>query len=139
MIRKKRGLGQGKINGPGGRLESGETPLDAAIRETWEEIGITLLDPVAHAELSFAFADGYTLFATVFIAYRYRGTLTETAEADPFWVKIEEIPYDRMWKDDELWLPKVLDGKRVVGRFLFDGDEMLEHDIEVVPSLLSYS
>ena len=26
LIRKKRGLGAGKINGPGGRLEEGETP-----------------------------------------------------------------------------------------------------------------
>ena len=34
LIRKKRGLGAGKINGPGGRLEPGETALAAAIRET---------------------------------------------------------------------------------------------------------
>ena len=26
LIRKKRGLGAGKINGPGGRLDNGETP-----------------------------------------------------------------------------------------------------------------
>ena len=37
LIRKKRGLGAGKINGPGGRLEPGETTLAAAIRETQEE------------------------------------------------------------------------------------------------------
>src|ERR1035441_3997329 len=36
LIRKKRGLGVGKINGPGGRLEKGETALDSAIRETQE-------------------------------------------------------------------------------------------------------
>jgi hypothetical protein len=33
LIRKKRGLGAGKINGPGGRLEPGETPRACAIRE----------------------------------------------------------------------------------------------------------
>ena len=31
LIRKKRGLGAGKFNGPGGRIEPGETPLQAAI------------------------------------------------------------------------------------------------------------
>ena len=41
LIRKKRGLGAGKINGPGGRLEAGETAEQAAIRETQEEIGVT--------------------------------------------------------------------------------------------------
>ena len=40
LIRKKRGLGAGKINGPGGRLEAGETPEQCAIRETHEEVGI---------------------------------------------------------------------------------------------------
>ena len=34
LIHKKRGLGAGTINAPGGRLEPGETPLEAAIRET---------------------------------------------------------------------------------------------------------
>ncbi|MFP6630384.1 MAG: NUDIX domain-containing protein, partial [Myxococcota bacterium] len=36
LIRKKRGLGAGKIVGPGGRVEPGETPLACAIREVQE-------------------------------------------------------------------------------------------------------
>ncbi len=48
LIRKKRGLGAGKINGPGGRLEKGETALASAIRETQEEIGVTPTDLGAH-------------------------------------------------------------------------------------------
>ncbi len=39
LIVKKRGLGQGKVNAPGGRLEPGETPEQAAVRETREEVG----------------------------------------------------------------------------------------------------
>ena len=41
LIHKKRGLGAGKINGPGGRLEPGETPLACAIREVEEELCVT--------------------------------------------------------------------------------------------------
>jgi 8-oxo-dGTP diphosphatase len=33
LIHKKRGLGAGKINGPGGRLHLGESPLHTAARE----------------------------------------------------------------------------------------------------------
>ena len=33
LIRKKTGLGSGKINGPGGKLEPGETAREAAVRE----------------------------------------------------------------------------------------------------------
>ena len=63
MIRKKRGLGAGKINGVGGRLEPGELPFAGILREAQEELGITLLDPVKRGELHFQFLDGYSLFA----------------------------------------------------------------------------
>jgi 8-oxo-dGTP diphosphatase len=65
LIHKKRGLGAGKINGPGGRLEPGETPYEAAIRETQEEVGITPTDAVQVGELHFQFVDGLSLFATL--------------------------------------------------------------------------
>ena len=45
LMRKKRGLGAGKINGPGGRIEAGESSLDAAVRETREELGIVPISP----------------------------------------------------------------------------------------------
>ena len=41
LIHKKRGFGKGKINGPGGKMEPGETPRECAIRETQEELCIT--------------------------------------------------------------------------------------------------
>ena len=44
LIRKKRGLGAGKYNGPGGRLEPGETALACAVREVEEELCITPRD-----------------------------------------------------------------------------------------------
>ena len=55
LIRKKRGLGAGKINGPGGRLEKGETALESAIRETQEELGVTPTGLEHIGELFFQF------------------------------------------------------------------------------------
>ena len=43
LIRKKRGLGAGKINGPGGKLEPGETPRQCVMREVREELCISCL------------------------------------------------------------------------------------------------
>jgi 8-oxo-dGTP pyrophosphatase MutT (NUDIX family) len=63
MIRKKRGLGAGKINGVGGRLERGELPLSGILREAREELGITLIDPVKRGELHFQFWTGIAFFA----------------------------------------------------------------------------
>jgi 8-oxo-dGTP diphosphatase len=131
LIRKKRGLGAGKINAPGGRLEPGETTLAAAVREVQEEIGVTPLGIDARGRLRFQFKDGYKLEAHVFVAQSYQGTLRETDEATPLWFPRNAVPYDEMWADDRLWLPEVLAGHSVDGRFVFDGDAMLEHALDV--------
>jgi 8-oxo-dGTP diphosphatase len=133
LIHKKRGLGQGKINGPGGRIEPGETPLACAVRETREELLIEALDPRERGTLSFQFADGYSLHCTVFSATAWRGEPTETPEARPEWFPVEAIPYPRMWADDALWLPHLLAGRDFDGWFLFAGDAMLGHRVVLRP------
>ncbi len=125
LIRKKRGLGAGKINGPGGRIEPGEEPHECAVRETSEEVGLTPLDVQNRGELHFQFADGYSLHCTVFVSNEYTGELVETDEALPIWTPLESIPYEEMWADDIHWLPGVVSGGTFRGYFHFDGEKML--------------
>lgn len=131
LIRKQRGLGAGKINAPGGRLEAGESPLEAARRETIEEVCVEPLDVRAHGELRFQFVDGYALHCHVFVADGHRGEPTVTVEAVPMWVRADALPFEEMWADDELWVPHVLAGRHVDGRFVFDGDTLLDVDLRV--------
>ena len=130
LIVKKRGLGAGKVNAPGGRIEPGEAPLDAAVRECQEEVGVTPHDVRHHGELSFQFVDGYALHCHVFRADGCEGVAVETDEAIPMWTKLDAIPFERMWADDAIWLPIVLEGGRFRGRFVFDGDRMVDHAVE---------
>ena len=124
LIEKKRGLGAGKVNGPGGRIEKGEAAEQAAIRETQEEVGITPTGVQWAGELRFQFRDGYSLHCTVYRASGWEGELMETVEAKPFWVRTDQIPYDRMWADDEQWMPRLLAGEKFRGWFEFDGERM---------------
>jgi 8-oxo-dGTP diphosphatase len=133
LIRKKRGLGAGKINGPGGRIDPGETALQGAIRETQEEIGITPKDPFFAGEMSFVFLDGYSLHCSVYGAADYEGELKETDEATPIWYDIHKIPYHEMWSDDAYWMPLFLDRKPFAGYFIFDQDRMVDHRIDLSP------
>ncbi len=126
LIRKKRGLGAGKINGPGGRLEPGETALAAAVREVQEELRVTPQDPRHRGELFFQFADGYSLQCSVFLAAGCEGEPEETEEAVPLWTPVGEIPFGEMWEDDRWWLPGMLAGGKFRGWFEFDGDTMLD-------------
>ncbi len=131
LIHKKRGLGAGKINGPGGRIDHGEAPRDAAVREVQEELKVTPLDVRSCGELSFQFVDGYAIHAHVFAAEDCDGEPQETDEATPLWVPVDAIPYDQMWEDDPYWMPLMLERRLFRGRFLFDGDTMLGHRLVV--------
>lgn len=129
LIRKKRGLGAGKINGPGGKIEPGETALASAIREAQEEIGVTPSALEKRGELHFQFTDGYSLHCTVFLAYDFSGKPIETVEATPMWFDFDRIPYDQMWEDDQYWLPQVLAGASFAAWFDFDGEKMLSKTV----------
>ncbi len=134
LIEKKRGLGAGKVNAPGGRIERGEEALACAIREVEEELRVTPTGVRETGELSFQFADGYALHARVFVADACIGEPTETDEAKPLWTPLDRIPFERMWADDALWIPLMLEGKRFTGRFVFDGDAMLDREIAIANS-----
>jgi 8-oxo-dGTP diphosphatase len=131
LIRKKRGLGAGKINGPGGRLNPGEPPLEGAVREAQEELHITPVGLHKGGENLFQFTDGYSIHVHVFAAADYEGEPTETDEAVPIWAPTHAVPYDEMWEDDYLWIPLLLSGSYFKGWYIFDGDVMLDHDLEI--------
>lgn len=134
LIRKKRGFGAGKINGPGGKVDPGETPLQSALRETGEELGIKPLGATQHGELHFQFRDGYSLHCAVFLAHDFEGEPRETEEAVPLWTPLDQIPYDEMWADDRHWLPLLIRGAHFTGYFEFDGEELLERRLVVRPA-----
>jgi len=131
LIHKKRGLGAGMINAPGGHIEEGETAEEAARRECEEEVGLIPEHLEHKGTLYFHFLDGLKMYGEVFIGTGYSGELTETDEADPFWCKISEIPLNKMWEDDFFWLPQVIRGKTMEGRFIFDKEKMISLDVRV--------
>lgn len=131
LIHKKRGLGAGKINGPGGRVEHAESPMQCAIRETEEELNITPLNVRPGGELFFHSDDFPKTHGYVFTADSYAGSPSETDEAIPLWFPVNRIPYTQMWEDDKFWLPKVLGGAVVDGWFTFTGETLLDHLVTI--------
>ena len=129
LINKKTGLGKGKINAPGGKVERDETPLACAVRECREELGITVSKLEYCGQHRFQFVDGYSIHVWVYRTADYEGVPTESVEAKPLWVPLDEIPYEQMWADDRLWIPMMLRGERFQGRWIFDGDKMLDYEL----------
>ena len=134
LMRKKRGIGAGKINAPGGKVDPGEAPLAAAIRETEEEICVTPLRPELRGQLWFYFEGGPTLRCLVYLAGAFHGEPQETAEALPSWYSVDGLPYGEMWEDDRLWLPMLLAGRHFEGEVHVTGENVTKQNIRIIES-----
>ncbi|MFB6361126.1 MAG: 8-oxo-dGTP diphosphatase [Halobacteriales archaeon] len=132
LMRKKRGVGAGLYNGPGGKVEPDESPREAAVREAREELRVEVRSLEKVGELKFAFGGDPTFFCHVYRSTDFSGPPAETGEAVPFWFPVEDIPYDEMWEDDRRWLPLLFEGRTFRGLVAFDaeGDTMQACDLE---------
>lgn len=118
MIRHHRGINNGCINFPGGKKEPDETIEDCVIRETFEETGITIKNPIKVGYIEFPSKDFYV---HVFKSTEFSGTIKENeAEVDAFWQNANDIPYHEMREADQDFLPDILSGKIVNRRYIYD-------------------
>ncbi len=127
LIHKRRGHGAGKINGPGGKPEPGESPAACVLRETHEEVGIEVHDARQAAVFRFVDTRDHDWLGLVFTATAFAGEPRPSAEAEPFWAPVDALPLERMWDDDRYWLPRLLAGERLEGDFLFAAGRLLAH------------
>ncbi|MDE2877590.1 8-oxo-dGTP diphosphatase [Candidatus Palauibacter soopunensis] len=125
LIHKKRGLGAGKLNGAGGKVEPGESTLEAAMREFEEELRARPVAPRKVGEVAFEVLSGMSILIHVFRADALVGKPVETSEATPMWTPVDDIPYDRMWEDDRHWLPHVIENRPFEAYARFQGDDMV--------------
>lgn len=132
---KKRGFGEGRWNGFGGKVEKGESITDAAKRELQEEAGIVPHDLQKRGVLNFMFMGNPVppLEVHVFSVSSFSGDPAESDEMSPQWFSHIDIPFNDMWPDDRYWLPKILAGKNIEGAFYFkDMNTILKQEIREV-------
>jgi 8-oxo-dGTP diphosphatase len=132
LIRKLRGHGAGRINGPGGKPEVGESPLQCVLREIEEEVGVRPRQIRLAAVLRFIDTRDDDWLGYIYVAHGCLGEPRATAEAIPAWYPLEDLPFDEMWEDDRFWLPRVLAGERLRGDFLFAGGVLRAHRLRAL-------
>ena len=118
MIRHQRGINKGCINFPGGKKEPDESIIDCVIRETFEETGVKIENPVEVGYIEFPTMNFYV---HVFKSTKFSGNINENeAEVNAFWQDIDEVPYEEMREADRNFLPEIISGKYVKRRFMYD-------------------
>jgi 8-oxo-dGTP diphosphatase len=138
LQKKSKGFGEGKWNGPGGKVEEGESPRECVQREVLEETGMEISDAELWGELEFIFPHQQedNFYCYVFVSRKYQGDPEDKGEGELRWFAKEEMPLDEMWDDDRYWLPEMLDGDFVHKRFYFDRNNRVRshYDIKQKPN-----
>ena len=120
LMEKLRGFGKGLISAPGGKIDKGETPEQAAIREVKEEVNVDVSNLKHHGNIDFYSGNSKEWIVHVFSTKNVKGRIKNTEEGIPEWIEINKIPYDKMWADTKQWIPAVLKGKKFNATFHFD-------------------
>jgi 8-oxo-dGTP diphosphatase len=131
----------GKWNGLGGKLEPGESPLEAARRELREESGLALsLDRFRPLGM-LTFPDFKAHRKEDWIVFVFRaelhegeaaGVLAEVDEGKLHWVesgRVSELPF---WAGDRHFLPHVFEGRPFLGTIWYEGQAVTRHWVQAL-------
>ena len=135
LKRATRGISKDKWNGPGGKIDEGETPEECARRETLEETGLQVGHLLYHGLIRFHNygKDDVDFAVHLFSTKEFRGQLEAGDEGELRWFPVDDLPFAQMWKDDEYWMGMLLKGERFDADFWFDesNKKILKHEIRV--------
>lgn len=117
LLGMKRGgseIGDGTLNGPGGKQDLGETILECLVREVEEEVGI-ILDPACVekvAEILFHSGGNPDFEVHVYRTSIFIGEPHATKSMIPDWYDIDDLPLDRMLESDRTWFSQAVRGEK---------------------------
>lgn len=117
----------GQISFPGGRLETGETVLEAALREAWEEVGLRSSEVTVLGLLDDTFTPAGFQVTPILALIPADSTLELNSEVQQIlWVPLEDLRNLQVERLERVGP----DGKRHnIYRYLWTDSSGLEHDI----------
>src|SRR3990167_8033347 len=142
--KKTRKIGEGLFNGPGGKINEGEDIVGSTIREVEEEVGLKVKNLEQVGRINFEFQDGTQgIVMHIFLTTDFEGEIADSEQMkDVQWFDISKLPYGEMFPDDELWLPTLLEGKKIEAEFIFDRSatpenpgKIISHSLKVVTEI----
>jgi len=96
--------------GIGGKLEEGESPEDAAIREAFEETGLELKNPQYRGIVTFVSGKWGTEYMHLFTCDNFSGKIKEDCdEGELLWIDKNKLLSYNLWEGDKIFLNLIKD------------------------------
>ena len=97
-IKKKNDVNHDKWIGVGGKLDPGETAEACALREVWEETGLTMQSPAYRGIVDFTCEPWPAERMHLYTCTDFTGTLTDCNEGTLEWVPKPEVENLPIWR-----------------------------------------
>lgn len=128
--KKENDMHMGKWNGLGGKFEPGETPEECAIREIYEESGLTVTSPILKGILTFpGFANDEDWYAFLFVAHEFEGELIDSPEGTLKWIDDKKLLELNLWEGDRIFLPWLERSSFFSGKFVYMDGRLTDHEV----------
>ena len=101
--RKKNDMNHDKWVAIGGRFEDKESPEDCALREVWEETGLTMTSWRYRGIVTFVSDQYETERMHLFTSDEYTGELTDCDEGELVWMKKKDLDALPQWEGDRIF------------------------------------
>ncbi len=126
--KKKNDLNEGKWVGVGGKLEEGETPDEALLREVKEETGLTLTKWHLHGVVTFVSDTWDNEYMFLYTGEEFEGELLPSCrEGTLSWIREEDVLSLPMWEGDKYFLEPLLAGEEHLDmKVRYEGDRLVE-------------
>jgi len=129
-IKKKNDIHEGKWNGLGGKLESGESPEECVIREVYEESGLIIKNPNLRGIMTFPkFDDIDDWLVFLYTATDFNGDLIESNEGVLKWINNNEILNLNLWEGDKIYLDWLNQDKFFSAKFIYKKRSLKDYNV----------
>jgi 8-oxo-dGTP diphosphatase len=129
-IKKENDMHEGKWNGLGGKVQSGESPEECAVREVFEESGLRVIDPQMRGFITFPnFANDDDWYVFLFVADQFDGELIDSPEGVLQWVPTDELLDLNLWEGDRIFIPWLEENRFFSAKFVYEKNHLVHHEV----------
>lgn len=126
--KKKLDQSEGKWLGVGGKLEDGESPVECAVRETYEETGLKLEKIYYRGMVTFVSDECENEMMYLYTSDTFSGEVNEVcSEGELKWIpkdKVLELP---AWEGDKHFLKPLIEGEKDINiKLVYQKDKLVE-------------
>ena len=129
--KKEKDVNKGKWIGVGGKLESGETPLECIKREIREETGYIAGECRERGIIEFNYNDNPSEYMYLYTCTDFTGEMTECDEGELKWIRKDSMKELNLWEGDRIFIDLVHNNAPYFFLTLnYNNDELMDYSLE---------